>query len=135
VDIPDAKEFEIMVWTSSSARTSKKVAKVEPISHGPITANIDMTWDYIVDTIATLLGTSPKFLVISSMEWRWLKPQNSPWLPLQNESSFASLIRQLLSPPKAVSGAYIIVKMDEPMKAPPTVSMVRQIYFAFNACS
>jgi hypothetical protein len=94
-----------------------------------------MTWDYIVDTIANLLGTSPKFLIISSMEWRWLKPQNSPWLPLQNESSFASLIRQLLSPPKAVSGAYIIVKMDEPMKAPPTVSMVRQIYFAFNACS
>ncbi|KAJ7321266.1 hypothetical protein DFH08DRAFT_970131 [Mycena albidolilacea] len=130
VDLPDAKEFEIMVWTygapkksSSSARKSKKVAKVEPISHGPITANTDMTWDYMVDTIANLLGTSPEFLVISSMEWRWLKPQNSPWLPLRNESGFASLIRQLLSPPKAVSGAYIIVKMDEPMKAPPTVSM------------
>ncbi|KAJ6626532.1 hypothetical protein B0H10DRAFT_1941826 [Mycena sp. CBHHK59/15] len=130
VDVPDAKEFEIMVWTygapkksSSSARKSKKVAKVEPISHGPITANTDMIWDYMVDTIAKLLGTSAEFLIISSMEWRWLKPQNSPWLPLRNESGFASLIRQLLSPPKAVSGAYIIVKMDEPMKAPPTVSM------------
>ncbi|KAF8185562.1 hypothetical protein K438DRAFT_1973860 [Mycena galopus ATCC 62051] len=108
-DIPDAKEFEIMVWTygapKKSTRKSKKVAKVEPISHGPITANTDMTWDYMVNTIAKLLGTSPEFLVISSMEWRWLKPQNSPWLPLRNESGFASLIRQLLLPPKAVSGA------------------------------
>jgi hypothetical protein len=60
------------------------------------------------------------------MEWRWLKPQNSPWLPLRNESGFSSLIRQLLSPPKAVSVAYIIIKMDEPMKAPPSVSMVCQ---------
>ncbi|KAF8139208.1 hypothetical protein K438DRAFT_1996265 [Mycena galopus ATCC 62051] len=126
-DIPDAKEFEIMVWTygapKKNTRKSKKVAKVEPISHGPITADTDMTWDYMVNTIAKLLGTSPEFLVISSMEWRWLKPQNSPWLPLRNESGFASLIRQLLLPPKAVSGAYIIIKMDEPMKAPPTVSM------------
>jgi hypothetical protein len=88
-----------------------------------------MAWDETVTTVAKLLGTSAEFVVTSSMEWRWLKPQNSPWLPLRNESGFSSLIRQLLSPPKAVSAAYIIIKMDEPMKAPPSVSMVRQIYF------
>ncbi|KAJ7815023.1 hypothetical protein B0H14DRAFT_2603740 [Mycena olivaceomarginata] len=104
VDIPDAKEFKIMVWTYGAP---KKLYDL----------------DYMVDTIANLLGTSPEFLVISSMEWCWLKPQNSLWLPLRNESGFASLIRQLLSPPKAVSGAYIIIKIDEPMKVPPTVSM------------
>ncbi|KAJ7829940.1 hypothetical protein B0H13DRAFT_2679691 [Mycena leptocephala] len=130
VDIPDAKEFEIMVWTygapkksSSSTRKPKKATKVEPISHGPISASTDMTWDEMVTTVAKLLGTSAEFVVTSSMEWRWLKPQNSPWLPLRNESGFSSLIRQLLSPPKAVSVAYIIIKMDEPMKAPPSVSM------------
>ncbi|KAJ7274472.1 hypothetical protein B0H12DRAFT_1319430 [Mycena haematopus] len=127
VDIPDAKEVEIMVWTYAApkkpARKSKKVAKVEPISHGPITTSTEMGWEETVDNIAKLLGTAADFLVISSMEWRWLKPQNSAWLPLRNESGFTSLIRQLLSPPKGVSGAYIIVKMDEPMKAPPTMSM------------
>ncbi|KAF8199378.1 hypothetical protein K438DRAFT_1933409 [Mycena galopus ATCC 62051] len=129
-DISDAKDFEIVVWTcptpkkpSSTARKPKKAAKVEPSSHGPITANTDMAWEDTLDAVAILLGTTSEFLVISSIEWRWLKPQNSAWLPLRNLGGYSSLIKQILSPPKAVSMAYIIVKMDEPMRAPPKVPM------------
>ncbi|KAJ7757281.1 hypothetical protein DFH07DRAFT_772982 [Mycena maculata] len=82
-----------------------------------------MTWDDTVDSVAELLGTTSEFLVVSSMEWRWLKPQNSAWLPLRNESGYNSMINQLLSPPKNVSPAYIIIKMDEPMKPPLSISM------------
>ncbi|KAF8173508.1 hypothetical protein K438DRAFT_2051122 [Mycena galopus ATCC 62051] len=129
-DIPDAKDFEIVVWTcptpkksSSTARKPKKAAKVEPSSHGPITANTDMAWEDAIDAVVILLGTTSEFLVISSIEWRWLKPQNSAWLPLRSLGGYSSLIKQILSPPKAVSMAYIIVKMDEPMRAPPKVPM------------
>ncbi|KAJ6614198.1 hypothetical protein B0H10DRAFT_2221508 [Mycena sp. CBHHK59/15] len=108
---------------TSTARKPKKTAKVEPTTHGPITANTDMVWEDALDAIADLLGTTSEFLVISSIEWRWLKPQNSAWLPLRNLGGYSSLIKQILSPLKAVSMAYIIVKMDEPMRAPPKVSM------------
>ncbi|KAJ6560738.1 hypothetical protein B0H10DRAFT_1966851 [Mycena sp. CBHHK59/15] len=82
-----------------------------------------MTWGDSVDAYAELLGTSSEFLVVSSMEWCWLKPQNSPSLPLHNGSGYNSLTKQLLSPPKGASPAYIIVKMDELMKSPPSHSM------------
>ncbi|KAJ7742112.1 hypothetical protein DFH07DRAFT_777789 [Mycena maculata] len=128
-DIPDATDFEIVVWTcpapkkSSTAQKTKKPTKVEPTTHGPITANTDMVWEDALDAIAVLLGTTSEFLVISSIEWCWLKPQNSAWLPLRNLGGYSSLIKQILSPPKAVSMAYIIVKMDKLMRAPPKVSM------------
>ncbi|KAJ7643388.1 hypothetical protein DFH06DRAFT_1426368 [Mycena polygramma] len=127
----EAVEFEIVIWTYPAAKKSvsvsrkppKKVAKPEPTTHGPISANTDMTWGDLVDTFGELLETSGEFLVISSVQWRWLKPANSSWLPLRDARGHASLIKQVLSPPKAVSSTYIIVRMDEPMKAPPPVSM------------
>ncbi|KAJ6624853.1 hypothetical protein B0H10DRAFT_2430596 [Mycena sp. CBHHK59/15] len=124
-EVPEAKNFEVMLWVcppvkKTEARSCKKATKPEPISYGPIDANTDMTWGDSVDAYAELLGTSSEFLVVSSMEWL---AQNSPWLPLRNASSYNSLTKQLLSPPKGVSPAYIIVKMDEPMKSPPSHSM------------
>ncbi|KAJ6625336.1 hypothetical protein B0H10DRAFT_2212011 [Mycena sp. CBHHK59/15] len=98
----DAKDFEIM---------------------GPIEANTDMAWDDSVDNLAGLLGASSEFLVVSSMEWHWLKPQNSAWLPHHTESGYNSLIKQCLSPPKNVSPSYIIIKIDPLMKSPPSQSM------------
>ncbi|KAJ7732293.1 hypothetical protein B0H16DRAFT_1468641 [Mycena metata] len=126
-ELPDAKDFEIMVWTYAAAkkaigRKPKKALKPEPNSFGPISANTDMTWDNTVEAICELLSTSPQFLVSSSMEWHWLKPKNSAWLPLRNLAGYASLVKQIVSPPKGVTN-YIIIKMDEPMKAPPSVSM------------
>ncbi|KAJ6611843.1 hypothetical protein B0H10DRAFT_2192734 [Mycena sp. CBHHK59/15] len=111
-ELSEGKDFEIMVWTYPSAKKSaarkpaKKAAKPGPHTHGPISANTNATWDDSVDALAELLGTSSQFLVVSSMEWHWLKPQNSVWLPLRNESGYSSLVKQLLSPPKGVSPAH-----------------------------
>ncbi|KAJ6616129.1 hypothetical protein B0H10DRAFT_1949342 [Mycena sp. CBHHK59/15] len=129
VEISNATNFEILVWVYAAAKRSagrvksKKASKPEPNSYGPIAGNTDMVYDDFTEALAELLGTSLEFLVVSSQEWHWLKPVNLAWLPLLDSSGFNSIIRQLSSPPKGVSKAYIIVRMDEPMKAPPNVSM------------
>ncbi|KAJ7758631.1 hypothetical protein B0H16DRAFT_1820582 [Mycena metata] len=130
INIPEAKDFKIVVWTcpapkkpSSGQRKQKTITKVEPTTHGPITANTDMSWEDALEALVGLLGTTPEFMVVTSIEWCWLKPMNSAWLPLRDLTGYSSLIKMLQSPPKNVSVAYIIIKMDEPMRAPPKVSM------------
>ncbi|KAJ7242534.1 hypothetical protein C8J57DRAFT_1726337 [Mycena rebaudengoi] len=129
VEISDATDFEILIWVypapkkATNRTKGKRAAKAEPTSYGPIAATTNMDFNDFVHAVSSLLGTSQEFLVVSSQQWRWLKPANSAWLPLRDDSNFKSLLRQLVSPPKGVSKAYIIVKMDEPMKASPSVAM------------
>ncbi|KAJ7260750.1 hypothetical protein C8J57DRAFT_1184620 [Mycena rebaudengoi] len=125
-DVDQESVFEIMIQTYPSVRKmvgKKKAPKPEASSHGPIEANTDMSWEDLLSAMAGELGTDPAFLVISSCEWRWIKPNNSVFLPLRTESGFKSLLKQLRAPPKNVSGQYILVKMDEPVRKPAAVKM------------
>ncbi|KAF8959735.1 hypothetical protein BDZ97DRAFT_1761251 [Flammula alnicola] len=115
-------KFELVVWaikpvktTTAGRKKTAKVAKVEPSSFGPGESNTDLDWASFLEIVADLLETKPVMLVLHSLEWKWLKPANSPWLPLRTQSAYHSLVRQLRAPPKNVSGAYIIVKMDWPL--------------------
>ncbi|KAF8142390.1 hypothetical protein K438DRAFT_2030097 [Mycena galopus ATCC 62051] len=129
--IPDAKDFEIYVEVMAPAPTkpvgrvgrSKNRGKVEPEKFGPIPGNTDMIWEDALEAIADLLGTSTPYLVLSSMEWRWVKPKNSARLPLRDFRGYNALIRQLLNPPKGVSATQVIVATSQPMKVPSQASM------------
>ncbi|KAF8172537.1 hypothetical protein K438DRAFT_1981388 [Mycena galopus ATCC 62051] len=129
--IPDAKNFEIYVEVMAPAptkpvgrvRRSKNRGKVEPEKFGPIPGNTDMIWEDALEAIVDLLGTSTPYLVLSSMEWRWVKPKNSARLPLHDFRGYNALIRQLLNPPKGVSATQVIVATSQPMKVPSQASM------------
>ncbi|KAK6993259.1 hypothetical protein R3P38DRAFT_3076671 [Favolaschia claudopus] len=124
--IPDAIEFEVMVWLpappekSAGARKAKKAPKPEQPSFGPITAHTDMDYDVFLEVPAEKLSATPNFLVLSSMEWRYVKPANSVWLPLRDLDGYKSLIKKILKPGKGVSATYIIVRMKNPVKPPAT---------------
>ncbi|KAK6988800.1 hypothetical protein R3P38DRAFT_3094426 [Favolaschia claudopus] len=124
--IPDAIEFEVMVWLpappekSAGARKAKKAPKHEQPSFGPITAHTDMDYDVFLEVLAEKLSATPNFLVLSSMEWRYVKPANSVWLPLRDLDGYKSLIKNILKPGKGVSATYIIVRMKNPVKPPAT---------------
>ncbi|KAJ7710716.1 hypothetical protein B0H17DRAFT_1190411 [Mycena rosella] len=115
-------DFEVVIHSVPLAKkgTARKAKskKVEPKPYGPLEANTKITWPAFLDMLAHLLETQAAFLVVSSFMWRWLKPTNSSFLPMASEAGFKSLIRQIRSPPKGVSGAYIIIKMDQPVKPP-----------------
>ncbi|KAF8869860.1 hypothetical protein BD779DRAFT_1479394 [Infundibulicybe gibba] len=122
-------EFEILVWVTRpdkklpSGRGKKKVQKVEPSTHGPVTSTTGNAWDELLEILAELLETEPTMLDRSSMEWRWLKPTNSQWLPLRSNTAYRSLLKQLKTPPRGASAAYIIIRMAEPARKPSNPSM------------
>ncbi|KAK7041330.1 hypothetical protein R3P38DRAFT_3453747 [Favolaschia claudopus] len=51
-----------------------------------------------LDAVAERLSTTAVYLVLSSMEWRYLKPANSSWLPLRDVPGYKSLINKILKP-------------------------------------
>ncbi|KAK6966406.1 hypothetical protein R3P38DRAFT_3246315 [Favolaschia claudopus] len=63
--IPDAIEFEVMVWLpappekSAGARKAKKAPKPEQPSFGPITAHTDMDYDVFLEVLAEKLSATP----------------------------------------------------------------------------
>ncbi|KAJ7135342.1 hypothetical protein C8R46DRAFT_1235055 [Mycena filopes] len=120
----DPKAFEILIHIpaaekkSGSRKQVKSKAKVEPLKFGPVAANVNISYEELMAVLAEALDTEAMFLATSSAEWRWMKPANSQFVPLCNEAGLRSLTRQILAPPKGASGAYIIVKMNPPVKRP-----------------
>ncbi|KAK7000954.1 hypothetical protein R3P38DRAFT_3053720 [Favolaschia claudopus] len=73
--IPDAIEFEVMVWLpappekSAGARLKqKRLPNLNNRLFGPITAHTDMDYDDFLEVLAEKLSATPNFLVLSSME-------------------------------------------------------------------
>jgi len=124
-DDDDELKFELVMWAIKPVKAvmavrhkKSKTAKVEPITFGPADADTGIEWESFLEILADLLEMKPLLLVVHSFEWRWLKPANSPWLPLRAPSAYESLIRQLRAPPKNVSGSYIIIRMEQPLQQP-----------------
>ncbi|KAF8502634.1 hypothetical protein F5888DRAFT_1867499 [Russula emetica] len=46
------------------------------------------------------------------LEWHWLKPSSGPWLPVQDETGFASMLKKV----KSKFEPYVIVRMQAPVK-------------------
>ncbi|KAJ7823608.1 hypothetical protein B0H14DRAFT_2370044 [Mycena olivaceomarginata] len=125
----DLKEFEIVLHVfpqikKPAGRIGKsRAAKPEPVKFGPISANVGVDYDGLMEKFAKAMGTAVPFLIASSVEWRWMKPANSQFVPLRDEDGLRSMLKHVNSPPKGASGDSIIVKMDAPVKQPATQHM------------
>ncbi|KAJ7868808.1 hypothetical protein B0H14DRAFT_3583633 [Mycena olivaceomarginata] len=125
----DLKEFEIVLHVfpqvkKPAGRSGKsRAAKPEPVKFGPISANGGVDYDGLMGKFAKAMGTEVPFLNASSVEWRWMKPANSQFVPLRDTDGLKSMLKHINSPPKGASGDSIIVKMDAPVKRPATQHM------------
>lgn len=124
-DDDEELKFELVVWAIKPVKDvtavrhkKSKTAKVELITFGPADADTGVKWESFLEILADLLEMNPLLLVVHSFEWKWLKPANSPWLPLRAPSAYKSLICQLQAPPKNVSGSYIIMRMEQLLQQP-----------------
>jgi hypothetical protein len=71
-----------------------KSEKQKPLKLGPITVEFSVEWDAFLTAIADLLQVEVDRVVIKSIEWHFLKPQNSLWLPLNSSASMQSMFGQ-----------------------------------------
>ncbi|KAJ7817524.1 hypothetical protein B0H13DRAFT_1922872 [Mycena leptocephala] len=110
----DLKEFEIVLHVfpqvkKPAGRAKSRVARPEPVKFGPISADVGVDYVGLMEKFAKAMGSEVPFLIASSVEWRWMKPANSQFVPLRDEDG--------------ASGGSIIVKMDAPVKKPATQLM------------
>jgi hypothetical protein len=99
------------VQHSGKTKNEKQV----PIKRGLIDVEVIVGWDMLLVLLADLVQTSPEF------GWHWLKPASGAWLPLRDEHSLGSMLKQIVSK----TGPYVIVHM-QPLKvnsAPALVSI------------
>ncbi|KAH9973420.1 hypothetical protein BJV74DRAFT_798980 [Russula compacta] len=94
------------------ANGKTKNVRADPIIVGPINLSTHSGWDGFLQEIATLIKCQVDQLVVGSFEWHWLKPANSPWLPLQSKNGLASMFNKLTT---CKGPLYVIVWMD-PLK-------------------
>lgn len=131
-DEDESIDFEVMIWGVKPVRQamnvrgkSRKVPQPSPSTYGPVMATTGDGWEGILNRLAACLHTDESFLALHSMEWRWLWPANSAWLPLRDPNGFLSLLKQLkTSQPRGVTNTYIIIRMDEPARQPVAPSVV-----------
>ena len=101
--------FELLltlVYPSKRVRTSsKKTKNMKPESDnkGPYNVPINIEWDAFLRVVAEKLMVVPSTLVVTSFEWHWLKPASSPWLPIQDENGFASMLQKVKTNPIPIS--------------------------------
>ena len=89
-----------------------KNTKVKPKSKGPYNIPIKMGWNGFLMFISQKLSVERMDLVISSLEWHWVKPSSGPWIPVQDEPGYMSMVKKL----KVKSKPYIIIHMQSPVK-------------------
>ncbi|KAJ6594964.1 hypothetical protein B0H10DRAFT_1960572 [Mycena sp. CBHHK59/15] len=111
----EAIGLEILLHVLPAAKG--KAAKPDPIKFGPVQANVDMEHSDLLEKVAEVVNTDIPFLATLSMEWCFIKPANSLFLPLHNDAGWKSLKNQMCNPPKS-STQYIIIQMDAPVKKP-----------------
>jgi hypothetical protein len=89
-----------------------KTSKATSESKGPFDVPVTLGWTGFLGTVAEKLAVQVSDLVITSFEWHWLKPTSGPWLPVQDESGFISMLKKVRVKPEA----YIIVRMHPPLQ-------------------
>lgn len=110
--------FELLVQVvqpTKRARGASKKTKAEEIkSYGPIAFTADTSWDNFIATIAKELSCRDEQLNIATFEWRWPKPANSPWIPVQTENGLSSLLNKIVKSPPT---GYVLLHMQLPKPA------------------
>ena len=88
----------------------QKTKNMKPNSEnkGPYDISINIGWDAFLQVVAKNLMVVPSSLIVTSFEWHWLKLASGPWLPIQDENGFTSMLKKV----KSKSNPYIIVHMQ-----------------------
>ncbi|EDR01489.1 uncharacterized protein LACBIDRAFT_333241 [Laccaria bicolor S238N-H82] len=106
---------------AGTGRAKKSADKVDPHGLGPRMTDVGMEWEAFLEVIAEILEEELAFLFVDSVEWHWIKPTNSMFLSLCSRLAYISMMKKFkrsrLSQ-KYVSGSYIVIRMDEPVKKP-----------------
>ena len=102
-------EFEITLPVLQPAKCvhtaakRMKTEKSDPLAVGPEIFNTGMKWGEFLGSIAKMLSVQPGNLTINTFEWRFLKPANGAWLPVQHQTGFISLARKVATKPDPYS--------------------------------
>lgn len=110
--------FELLltlVRPSKLIRTSNrktKNAKSQSENKGPYDVSIKTDWNSFLGIVADKLSVQQTDLVVSSFEWHWLKPSSGPWLPVQDETGFLSMLKKV----KSKFELYVMVRMSAPVQ-------------------
>ena len=101
-----------------TANRKTKNVKSESENKGPYEISVNIGWDAFLRLIAEKLLIVPSLLILSSFTWHWLKPASGPWLPVENENGFASMLKKVKQKPEA----YVIICMHAPTQRMATES-------------
>ena len=118
VPVTSGCTFELLltlIHPSKRIRTqNRKTKNTKPGSEnkGPYDIPIKTGWVTFLGIIAEKLAVEPSDLVMTSLEWHWLKPASGPWLPVQDESGFASMLKKV----RTKIEPYVIIRMPVPVK-------------------
>ncbi|KAG6907596.1 hypothetical protein DXG01_008316 [Tephrocybe rancida] len=93
-----------------------KTEKQDPLQFGPFNVPLNVNWAGLQTIISDGLKTTVDCLPLSSIQWHFLKPANSPWLPLNTEPAMQSMLRQV----EGKANAYVVFRMSPPLKKPST---------------
>lgn len=126
---PPNSTFELLIHVLQPDRKVRagiggrqtKSVKCDPLKFGPTNFELNVTWEPFLVTISTLLRSSVPNLALPSFEWHFLKPQNSPWLPLNTEQGLHSLLRQASAKVAKEGSTYVILRMAPPIAQPTTL--------------
>ncbi|KAJ3914744.1 hypothetical protein F5877DRAFT_70453 [Lentinula edodes] len=106
-------------------KTKGKATKQEPEKRGPIYVSSETDYAAFLSKIAGLVPTPVTGLCIQSFEWHFLSPATGPWLPINTEEGYQSMLGKLRKK-HAKDEAYVIIQMKKPVQTiiPPTVESV-----------
>jgi hypothetical protein len=110
--------FELLITImhpSKRVRTpNRKTKNMKPVSEdkGPFNVSVEIGWVAFLDVIAENLVVQRSDLIVTSLVWHWLKPASGPWLPVQDENGYKSMLKKI----KTKVEPYVIVRMQPPIQ-------------------
>ena len=85
----------------------------------PLQLETTLSWDALLQSMVHKIESTVPNLVVSTLEWRMMKPANSTWMPLRTAVAYGSLVKQMITS----KNVNIIFRMDPP-KPPVMASLV-----------
>jgi hypothetical protein len=96
-----------------------KLQKQEPMAFGLLQLETTLSWDALLQFMVCKIESTVPNLVVSTLEWRTMKPANSTWMPLRTAMAYGTLVKQMITS----KNVNIIICMDPP-KPPVMASLV-----------
>lgn len=113
-------QFDLLIQVPQPDKRAKvgtkyKMVKSDPVKCGPNPVDIDLEWEAFTEVIAEHANTTLAQLVVTSFEWRFMKPQNSPWTPLNSSNGYGVFTRQLTAKLLKDPSAIVLLQMSPPV--------------------